>query len=44
MAGLVTASLVYQTCGRFNAEVGQARLPMPPTSCFYKKRRCECPA
>ncbi|MGA9196707.1 MAG: hypothetical protein WB037_16595, partial [Pseudolabrys sp.] len=32
MAGLVTASLVYQTCGQFNAEVGQARLPMPSTS------------
>src|SRR3990170_4660697 len=29
MAGLVTASRVYPTCGILNTELGQARVPLP---------------
>jgi hypothetical protein len=44
MAGLVTASRVYPTCGAHNAEFGQARIPMPSTSLMHKKTRRGCPA
>src|SRR5713101_4487680 len=32
MAGLVTASRVYPTCGTYDAQLGQARVAVPPTS------------
>jgi len=41
MAGLVTASRAYPTCGKvLDTEVGQARLPMPSTSCLRSRHGC----